>query len=569
MKINSTIPVYVFRRSFTLTVGIGVMLSGCAIEPIAVTQNELTVLAQSDLEKVRAAIPAVTTPLTLEEAIARALKYNLEHRTKLMEQAFATGQLETGKFDLLPKLMTTAGYEWRDNDNIRNSTDSITGAPSLANPSISSEKQHFTGNLGLTWNLLDFGISYYTARQNSDRVLIANERRRKAMHNLIQNVRTAFWRTVATEKLEAQVNKTINEAETALVNSRRIENERIKSPGEALRYQRNLLENLRLLESVSRELASARIDLASLIGISPGTQITIVEPDAAQPKELDIPVERMEEIAMANNADIREQFYNARIATLETRKVMTKLLPNLSFDYSYRYDNDSYLINQEWTNAGVQIGFNLLNLLSAPTHMNVAEFGVKLEENRRMAMRMSVLTQVHLARFQYSDALRQYLRAIDIADVDNRLSQFALSQEQSQMASKLDRIAAHVTSILSAVRKYHAMAKVQEAISKVKASMGVEPHFDDLNKIDLPEMASVIKQFLEEDETRIVSPTIKSEASSSFQSAVVPALTTSNLPATVKENKNGSQVTIKQKERKIRKKRSQPNVQPTSIQPGT
>ena len=69
--------------------------------------------------------------------------------------------------------------------------------------------------------------SYYdfNARQQADRVLIAGEKRRKAMHQLMQDVRTAFWRAYAAQKLHDEVQATIKMAEEALEDSRSIENE--------------------------------------------------------------------------------------------------------------------------------------------------------------------------------------------------------------------------------------------------------------------------------------------------------------------------------------------------------
>lgn len=481
-----------------LVLGISVALAGCVIEPVPITESELTALNETDRAAIRDMIPPLNATLTLEEAIARSIKYNLDHRTKLLEQALALGQIEVGKFDMLPKLMTTAGYDLRDKENVRNSTDSVTGATLYSN-SVSSEKQHFTSSLGLSWNLLDFGVSYYNAKQYSDRALIMGERRRKVMHNLIEKVRSAFWRTLAAQKLEYQVEETIKEAERALSDSRRIENERIKSPLEALRYQRNLLENIRLLEGVARELAQARIELLGLIGVFPNTTVMLIEPQNIDLDLDKLPVEQMEELAMLNNADLREQVYNVRVAVTETRRTIAKLFPGITFGYGYHYDSDKYLVNQQWINAGVDIGFNLLNLLAAPSQMKLAEAGVKLEENRRMAVRMSVLTQLHLARFQYYDTMRQYLRAIDITAVDQRLAKLAQSQEQSQMAGTLERISANVTFILSSVRQYYAMAKKEEALNKLKVSMGVEPRAINAENLDLAEFTSRVKDFLESD----------------------------------------------------------------------
>ena len=52
-----------------------------------------------------------------------------------------------------------------------------------------------------------------------------------------------------------------------------------KIPLEALRYQRQLLENLRLLESINQELASAQVDLAALINAPLGQPIAIAAGD--------------------------------------------------------------------------------------------------------------------------------------------------------------------------------------------------------------------------------------------------------------------------------------------------
>ena len=48
--------------------------------------------------------------LSLEEAIARAVKHNLDHRAKAMEQALALNQLDLDDYELLPTLTAKAGY---------------------------------------------------------------------------------------------------------------------------------------------------------------------------------------------------------------------------------------------------------------------------------------------------------------------------------------------------------------------------------------------------------------------------------------------------------------------------
>ncbi|GAA0682039.1 hypothetical protein GCM10009104_03540 [Marinobacterium maritimum] len=446
--------------------------------------------------------------ISLEEAIARALKYNLEQRVRLLEQSLAAGELEAGKYDMLPKLMANAGYSWRDNYGSRysapydNPTDYTEG--DFSDVDISSEKAHETADLVLSWNLLDFGASYYTAKQNADKLLIANEKRRKAMHTLMQNVRTAYWRALAAEQLSERVGQTIQSAEKALGDSVKLANERVRAPDESLRYQRNLLENLRLLESVERELASARIELANLIGLLPGTRFKLQEP-AAHAAPLAIDIEQLEARALLQNADLREQFFNARIAAQDTRKALLKLLPGISFEYGGYYDNDRYLIDEQWRAAGVKVSYNLFNLISAPSRMDAAERQETLAEARRMALQMSVLTQVHLARHQYNDSLRQFGRADQIYKVDARLEEIVRGRFQSNMVGEQARISANVTTILSELRRYQAMAKVQESLGRLQASIGLEPQLNSLDSTSLQELQTRIRGWLEQDMSALVT----------------------------------------------------------------
>jgi outer membrane protein TolC len=214
-----------------------------------------------------------------------AIKYNAAQRLRGMEEAVAQGTADVAKFDMLPKLVASAGYRYRDKDLISRSTDSVTGAPSLAHPYISSDRESTLTSLSFSWSLLDFGQSY-AARQHADRVQIAAERRRKAIHTLIQDVRIAYWRVAAAQTLESSLRTASQDADKALNDSRKVEAEKLRSPLEPLRYQRQLLENIRLLEAVQQELSSARIELASLMGLQPSAlalPLRVVEPAASMP----------------------------------------------------------------------------------------------------------------------------------------------------------------------------------------------------------------------------------------------------------------------------------------------
>ncbi len=482
-------------------------LTGCAsFAPQALQPAEVLTTAQADKAAQAKDVVPLSGPLSLEEAVARAIKFNAERRLKAMEEAVAYGTFEAGKFDMLPKLVASAGYRYRDKDLLTSSRDLETGAL-IGARTISSSAEATTADLGLSWSLLDFGQSYYAAKQNGDRMLIAAERRRKAIHTLVQDVRTAYWRVVAADKLSANVRATIQEAEGALQDARKAEGEMLRSPLEPLRFQRQLLENLRLLEVVEQELSSARIELASLIGLPQTQAITVVEPAGEiQTAWLDAPVDAMETQALAFNPDLRESMYNARIAQEETRRAMLKFFPGLSFNYGIKRSDDAYLVNQSWNEAGVQLSYNLLGLLGLPAQMRLAEAGVALADQKRVATQMAVLTQLHIARLQYANATRQFARADAIAAVDGRIVSHVSNQEQAQKQTKLERVSQQTASILSSLRRYQAMSNVQAAASRLQATLGMELSVEGSDTMPLADLTAAVSRSLQSWEAGKLQP---------------------------------------------------------------
>ncbi|MCC6074097.1 TolC family protein [Pseudomonas sp. GCM10022188] len=484
------------RKSHTksaLAILVSLSISACTtIDPQPLSEQALAEQGRADKAVAVADVEPISGTLTLEQAIARALKYNLDRRTRLMEEAMAFRQLDISHYDMLPKLLAQSGYSWRNNDKISLSRNSETGELS---PSqfISEERTHTLSSLGASWNLLDFGVGYYNTRQQANRVLIASEKRRKAMHVLMQDVRTAFWRAASAQKLRGEVRDTLVLAEQALADSRKAEAERLRNPIDSLRYQRQVLENLRLLEAIDQELSTAQIELAALINAPIGQSLQLAEPEFKAHREaLDIPIERMEETAMLANADVREQHYNARIAREEARKTLVRLFPNLSFNYGTNYDTDDFLVNDTWNDAGLQLSFNLFNLFTGPAQLQLAEAGVKLADQRRVAVQMATLAQTHLARQQMANALRQFERADAIWQTDQRISGHMQNRQISQMQSQLETVANQTTAILSLLRRYQALAQVQAAEARLQATLGVEPHIGSVDTLSLSQLTQEV-----------------------------------------------------------------------------
>ena len=216
------------------------------------------------------------------------------------------------------------------------------------------------------------------------------------------------------------------------------------------------------------------------------------------PRYQPLPIEQMEETAVENNADLREHFYNVRISVAETRKSMLRMFPGLTFSYTGKHDTNSYLINQSWRETGLQLSWNLFNILSAPAAMDLSEASEKLAEHKRMAVQMAVLAQVHLARQQYENAYRLFERSDAIWDVDQRIFEHSAHRESVQAQSKLERISSNTAAIVSLLRRYQSLAQVYTANGKLQATLGLEPRVEDLNAITLTNLVPLVDKAMRE-----------------------------------------------------------------------
>ncbi|MEO5374720.1 MAG: TolC family protein [Alphaproteobacteria bacterium] len=478
------------------TVSVVALLSACAVVPQPFTPEQLGQQASADRGEMFQRGEPLTGPLTVSEAIARALRHNLDKRSKMMDEALALGQTRLDRFELLPKLTANAGYSERTEHSASNSRDLITDAVSTSNPTYSADRFARTVDLTMSWNLLDFGVTYYTARQNADRALIATERRRKAVHTLVQDVRFAFWRTAAHQTLRADVDRAVVQARDALERSRTVERENLKAPVEALRYQKSLMETMRQLLAIQQELSVAPIELAALINVPPGTVLTLAVPDEMTVPEWTMPLERMEDLAFINNPDLHEQGYQRRIAVDDTRKALLKLLPGITFTGSRNHDYNSFLVDNHWGEASAKLSWNLMNILSGRTSIEQAVTSEEVGAARRLALRMAVLAQVHVSERQFHNAVSQFRLSDDLWQVDRRLFEISEAKAANDAQGQLERVAGHASAIASRLRRFQTYAQVEQAHARMQATLGQDLMPEREAPPDLASLSSVISQRL-------------------------------------------------------------------------
>lgn len=449
-------------------------ISGCAVTSQPIERSVSEQRAQSDLQAMFADQEPLNGPLTLHEAMARAVKYNLEARLKVMEEAMAQRQVDLATFDMLPRMALSAGYAGRNNVSASSSQSIETGTQSLE-PSTSQDRDRGVADLTMVWNVLDFGVSYVSAKQQGDQRLIVQERRRKVVHTIIQDVRSAYWRAVAADRLLSQIDSLMTRVAEARDNSQRLSEQRIGDPIQALSYQRALIEATRQLEEQRRALSLAKTELATLINLPLGTQVELAPETGYQVPELKVELGTLEQEALASRPELREQDYQARISAAETRKAMLRLLPGLEFSAGGHYDSNSFLVNQSWADYGVKVTWNLFNVLSAPAAIDVAKAGQEVADARRQAMSMAILAQLHVANANFREAQRQFRTSQQLAGLDGQIVEQLRNRYKAQGIGELELIQGELNTLQADLRRDLAYAELRNSYGQLFASVGLDP----------------------------------------------------------------------------------------------
>ena len=467
-------------RGLALLSATALSLSACATVPEPFTATELEETATRNFERVDVDQEPVTAPIDLYEAMARSLKYNLDYKVELMEMALRDRELNLQRYDMLPQLVANAGYAGRDNFAGASSLSLITRRQSLE-PSTSQERDIFAADLALSWDVLDFGLSYVRSQQGADEVLIAQERRRKVANRVIEDVRSSYWRAVSAERLLTKLEELEDAVTTTLQNSERLAESRLSAPLTALTYQRELLEIQAQIRSLQRELVVAKAQLAALMNLRPGTAFTLALPDRTNRlPAVNYSGEDMMMTALLNRPELREVSYRQRINSREFDVAMLSALPSFRGILGANVNSNDFLFNNNWLNYGAQASWNVLNLFRLPAHRRAIEAQDELLEQRELALTMAVITQVHVSRARFGHLTQELDTASRQMSVQDRILDQIRSGYTAGAISRQTLLREEMNTLVSEVRYDIAYAEAQNAYASLFASMGIDEFSPDV-----------------------------------------------------------------------------------------
>lgn len=477
------------RTGVTLVMVCSLSVGGCTVLPVPLDASERERIAADARVRLFEGQDPIVRPLTLYEATARAIKYQAEYRARQMEQAAALGQLDVAQFDLLPKLTANAGYSTRNNDSF--GFGFSPGGTIATNPSASSERTRETAGISFTWSILDFGLGYFRAQQLADQSLIAGERRRRAQQNLAQDVRLAWWRTEAAQRLLPKIDVLLEQVDQAIERSRIIEARKLLPPMQIATVRRGLLDLEQQISLRRQELAQAKIELAALVNVPPGTEVSVLSPEnhGANVLELRTDIGTLEAVALRNRPEVAEEGYKARVNESEARKAMLALFPNLNLDVGRNYDSNRFLVNNTWTSTGFGVAFNLVKAFSIPALKRSAETQQQLDDARRLAMAMAVMAQTRIASVRYGLLAHEFGVWDQATQDDDRIVGYLTSSATVGIDTEFELIRAKARFLVSNINRDLVYANLEAALARIYNSIGLDALPEEVESHDTGHLA--------------------------------------------------------------------------------
>jgi outer membrane protein TolC len=495
--------------------GVACLLS-CA-KPLPLSNSARLARTRADLERMFAGQSPIVGSIDLYGAMARAVTHNLEHRAQVLESMLEQRRLADTRLDLLPRLLANTEYYGRNNTASSFSRSIETGLTSLE-PSTSQERDGWRTDLTLAFNVLDFGVSWVRAQQQANEAMIAEERRAKVAQDIVSDTRGAYWRAAGAEQLLPEVEELVAEVDAALDRARQLDDEGLVDPVSSASYRRSLLDKLRELAGLRRELELAQVELAQLMNVRPGGPLELVTPPLAElpVPDVDLPMEQLERDALVQRPELREEEYRLRINRLEVRRAMLSALPGLELRFGRNSDTNDFLTHGDWFSWSAVLTKNLVEIVTAPSAIGVARSDVEVSDARRLALSMAVLAQVHVAYRELRAAHEELRLAREVRQVEERLHDVIRDRFEAERESELELIRKRTDRVLADLRAWLAYADLQAAWGRLHGTTGTDPLRGLEGAQDVRSLAQVLRRSDERWRRRI-------EIARDYPDATIPA----------------------------------------------
>ncbi len=412
--------------------------AGYAPEAVLYNDWDRAVRIDVDMQNMYVSTPTkIEKPIDLYMSMALALKYNYTRRLITYEDSI----IRAGRSPVnrLPEIVSHAGY-------------------------INDTNSSMSPDLKVAWNMLDISMVYCLSQDKEYKASVAFEESRKVIHNILQETRTLYWKTLTAQRLLPVIDD-MTEFMTLEVDDMNAKAKELEKKGEApevaqLVKKRQYMEAIKNLSALKRDMETAQTRLASLMGLHPSTEFKLV---GSEYGNFDLPKIRnsladLEWLALSNRPELRE---HDLAVNAERMKLIIKDFKDPGLK---KYKNDPDFYNRLWSKQARELG---MSVFEDPASPNVLD----MEHLRRQRMTALILSQVYVAWAQYMSAVEDYQINMEIASTSENIAEdFTIADGSKAEKSQLEASRA----IEDEVKAFKSYADLQESLGNLYATIGLD-----------------------------------------------------------------------------------------------
>jgi len=440
-------------------------------------KNDRLSYAVKHFERAQYADVAAGKVLTLNECVTLAIKNNLDLKVFGVEEKVAKEMRTAEVLGMLPELNVSDNLTRRDNTPASSSRQ-VDGNPGPGTYTYSQSQDRSVNylNVDLALSVLDFGLAFFNTCQSNDRMLLRQQRTRRAEQNLVLDTVRVYFQVAASQRAIKVTRKLLEDCKGSCKLVADLAEAGKITPFRAYDESRKFMEMEKRLTNYIRSYENSCIELRSLLGLYPSADIKVDESVLDKVPDFKLPeMILMEQIALLKRPELYEIDMQKHINILECRKTIVTMFPNVRVFLDFTNSTNGFLYHYSWWEIGVRAAYNLLKLPQQIARYQAYSSQVDAEEYRAYAQAIAVMAQVRIA----NSNLVSCKEKLDIATRFNKVYADNLKRAEqrnrtSGELSQLEMDHMRLSTAETEVERYIALGNYYVSYYRILNVIGIE-----------------------------------------------------------------------------------------------
>lgn len=453
---------------FVKTVGVlfcVAVLAACDVSLAPLTEKEISERVAADKLALAHLKKIDSKALTLEAALERSLIYGLDAEILRVRAEAGRFRYKTVKEQFLPELAANDNTSGRSNQ-----PGSIGG--------VEESRYENTQEYRVSWSTLSLGLGYLRSRSAGNQFLAELENSRDSVNTIVLGTVESFARVQEGDRLRKTAVRLLAKSRAMRRELVSLGASNLSDPFEAARLEGQLLSLEDVFTNYLHDLTKSEVDLAVKV-VAPKNKINLVPmnidriiEDLGKPLQMDLA--GLEEYALRNRAELRVSDYKSRSLRDEAWGDYLALFPLVSLTGRHSRSDDENLLNPSWNRFDLRIAFNAISLLQYPNKRKLSEAEISLEDARRLATSVSIMSQVRLARAEVEFQKQARARSRERVATTRRIANVLRNRTAFKPLDKFTKLEAELQLLVSELTAQRDRLALLGAYLRFYRSLGVD-----------------------------------------------------------------------------------------------